>query len=90
VLTFLAPGIWQQRHRAHETAAGVPAAPGGRGGEAEAGLYEMRFTPPRPGLYYVFVQSRSQGLGFNGSPYVTLMAETARDAADRPGERKQE
>jgi len=49
----------------------------------------MRFTPPPPGVYYVFVQSQSQGLGFNGSPYVTLVAEAVRDAADRPGERKQ-
>ena len=68
VLTFLAPGIWQKRHVATEVADGE----GGSGG-----LYEVRFTPPRPGVYYVFVQSRSQGLGFNGSPFVTLMASQA-------------
>ncbi|HEX6202760.1 MAG TPA: YncE family protein [Thermoanaerobaculia bacterium] len=63
VLTFLVPGIWQKRHRAVESG----------DGEA-AGLYEVRFTPPKPGVFYVFVQSRSQGLGFNASPYATLMA----------------
>jgi len=68
VLTFLAPGIWQKRHVAAEVADGPP----GEGGSG--GLYEVRFTPPRPGVYYVFVQSRSQGLGFNASPFVTLMA----------------
>ena len=67
VLTFLAPGIWQQRHRATEVAA-TPA------GGAAGGLYEVRFTPPRAGVYYVFVQSSAQGLAFNGSPYATLLA----------------
>ena len=70
VLTFLTPGIWQKRHRATEVPAASAAGEGGAGG----GLYEVRFTPPRPGVFYVFVQSRSQGLAFNGSPYVTLMA----------------
>jgi hypothetical protein len=62
VLTFLAPGIWQKRHRAVELEGEAP------------GLYEVRFTPPKPGVFYVFVQSHSQGLAFNASPYATLMA----------------
>lgn len=71
VLTFLAPGIWQKRHVATEVADGAEGEAG------SGGLYEVRFTPPRPGVYYVFVQSSSQGLAFNGSPYVTLMASSA-------------
>ena len=59
VLTFLAPGIWQKRHLAKSL-----------GG----GHYETTFTPPRPGVYYVFVQSRSLGFGFQNSPYETLQA----------------
>lgn len=70
VLTFLAPDIWQKRH--------VATADRAAGGDGSGGLYGVRFTPPRPGVYHVFVQSRSQGLGFNGSPYVTL-------TASRPG-----
>lgn len=67
VLTFLAPGIWQKRHVADAL---------------DGGLYEVRFTPPRTGAYYVFVQSLSQGLGFNGSPYLTLMVEEADEAGE--------
>ncbi|HEX6202137.1 MAG TPA: hypothetical protein VF100_03970 [Thermoanaerobaculia bacterium] len=57
VLTFLAPGIWQERHRAE------PAADG---------RYEVRFAPPRPGVYYVFVRAPGLGLDFRESPFVTL------------------
>lgn len=66
VLTFLAPGVWQKRHAARESAEG-------------SGRYEVRFQPPRPGVYYVFVQAASQGLAFNRSPYATLIV-------SRPGE----
>jgi YVTN family beta-propeller protein len=62
VLTFLAPGIWQQRHWAKHL------------GE---GLYEIRFTPPEEGLYYVFVEVASQGLPLQKSPFVVLTAEKA-------------
>jgi YVTN family beta-propeller protein len=77
VLTFLAPGVWQARHLASERAR--------MGAEAEGGLYEVRFTPPRAGVYYVFVQSQSQGLAFNYSPYVTLMATAAGDPGGAAG-----
>ncbi len=76
VLTFLAPGIWQKRHLAHEVS---------------PGLYEVRFTPPKKGVYYVFVESRSQGFGYQNSPYITLVAgdiglgkdTVTRDAAEK-------
>ena len=60
VLTFLTPGIWQQRHWAKELG---------------DGLYEIRFTPPEEGLYYVFVEVASQGLPLQKSPFLVLTAE---------------
>jgi DNA-binding beta-propeller fold protein YncE len=59
VLTFLAPGIWQQRQWATER------------GE---GLYEITFQPREEGLYYVFVEVPSAGLQLRKSPYLTLVA----------------
>ena len=59
VLVFLAPGIWQQREDAKSVGEGV---------------YEMSFVPPKPGVYYVFVQSASLGLEFNQSTPLTLSA----------------
>ncbi|MFW6175992.1 MAG: YncE family protein, partial [Acidobacteriota bacterium] len=93
VLTFLAPGIWQKRHVAEEVSAPAPrpaetpdgSATGDSGAEAgaeEGGLYEVRFQPPRPGVYYVFVQSASQGLAFNRSPYATLRVDAAETKAE--------
>ena len=63
VLTFLAPGIWQQREW---------AKPLGNG------LYEMSFVPPQPGVYYIFFNSRSLGVEFNQLPKLTIQA-TKRD-----------
>lgn len=59
VLTFLSPGIWQQRQWAEAK------------GE---GLYEIEFTPPRDGTYYVYVEIASKGLEFNESPSVIVQA----------------
>ena len=59
VLVFLAPGIWQQRDFAKSVGEGV---------------YEMSFVPPDAGVYYIFVQSASLGLGFNQSTPLTLSA----------------
>jgi YVTN family beta-propeller protein len=63
VLTFLAPGIWQQRD---------VAKPLGNG------LYEINFVPPRNGVYYIFFNSRSLGIDFNQLPKLTIQA-TKRD-----------
>jgi YVTN family beta-propeller protein len=60
VLTFLAPGVWQMRHRARAGADGV---------------YEVRFVPPRRGVYYVFVQAPAAGVSYRGSGYLVLTAE---------------
>jgi len=57
VLTFLSPGVWQQRQWADEV------------GE---GLYEARFRPPDAGLYFLFVGVESAGLPLQKSPSVSL------------------
>lgn len=59
VLTFLAPGTWQQRHLAE-----------GRGD----GLYRVAFTPPRTATYYIFVEIASEELHYNQSPSQILIA----------------
>jgi len=60
VLTFLSPGTWQQRHWADEVGDGV---------------YEIHFTPPEPGLYFVFLEVPSAGITFQTSPLQVLQAE---------------
>lgn len=59
VLVFLAPGIWQQRGAAKHVGAGV---------------YEISFVPPEPGVYYVFFQSPSLGVRLNQITPLTLKA----------------
>jgi YVTN family beta-propeller protein len=65
VLVFLAPGTWQYRQSAQSTGDGV---------------YEMSFTPPRAGVYYVFAQCPSLGVRFNQTTYLVLEAEEDRAA----------
>lgn len=62
LLTFLSPGIWQQRHWASEVG---------------AGLYEVRFQPPREGIYFVFLEVASEGMPFQKSPSLVLQAKVA-------------
>ncbi|HLM54884.1 MAG TPA: YncE family protein [Pyrinomonadaceae bacterium] len=57
VLFFLSPGVWQKRDF---------AAPAG------GGLYELEVEIPQDGVYMVFVESQSQGVGFRQLPYLTL------------------
>ena len=57
VLTFLSPGVWQQRQWAEEV------------GE---GLYEIHFQPPEAGVYFVFVGVDSQGLPLERAPFASL------------------
>lgn len=58
-LAFLSPGVWQTRDAAVEVGEGV---------------YEIRFRPPQAGLYYVFLEVASAGMGFQDSPSVTFFA----------------
>ncbi len=72
VLTFLSPGIWQQRQWASEL-----------GG----GLYEIHFKPPEAGVYFVFLEVESAGIPFQKSPYLVLTAEAAKTPAAQGGSR---
>ena len=53
VLTVLSPGTWHDRAVTEEVGDGV---------------YRLRFTPPREGVYYVYLASPSRGISFNRSP----------------------
>ena len=59
VLTNLVPGIWHKRHA---------ATPG------DDGVYLLDFTPPRPGIYHIYLQCLSYGLSFNNDQYLALEA----------------
>ncbi len=62
VLAFLAPGIWQKRWMARSIGGGI---------------YEIEFTPPQTGIYYVFLESPSTGLTFSNSRPFILEAKGA-------------
>ena len=62
VLFFLSPGVWQKRDFARPVGGGV---------------YELDVSAPREGVYMVFVESQSQGVGFRQLPYLTLQTTTA-------------
>ncbi|MCB1054007.1 MAG: cytochrome D1 [Acidobacteria bacterium] len=64
-LTFLGPGLWQSRQVAEDRGDGV---------------YGFSFTPPRPGIYYVFVGSESLGIKLQESRYLLLNAREASPA----------
>ena len=59
VLTFLAPGTWQERQWANQI---------------EEGVYEVSFVPPEHGVYYVFIECPSLKVKLNELPYVILDA----------------
>jgi protein SCO1/2 len=58
-MAVLAPGLWQERMHARE---------------ADDGRYEADLTPPKPGLYYVYIESRARGLSFSQSRPLILEA----------------
>ena len=62
VMTFLTPGNWADRQWARPLGGGV---------------YEVEVTPPQAGVYYVFVQCPSRGLGYKQLPYIILQAAVA-------------
>ena len=57
VLTMLSSGVWQKRDFARSVGDGV---------------YELDLKVPQTGLYFVFVESRSQGVSFRQLPQLTL------------------
>jgi YVTN family beta-propeller protein len=68
VLTFLSPGVWQTR--AFARAAG-------------GGVYELDINVPQPGLYMIFVESRSAGVTYRQLRHLMLTA-AAPDTAQPP------
>jgi hypothetical protein len=65
VMALLTPGNWSDRQWARPVGDGV---------------YEVEITPPQAGVYYVFVQCPSLGLGYKQLPYLILQAVDARRA----------
>ncbi len=66
VLTFSAPGVWQKRAFAKGTGDGI---------------YELAINVPEPGVYMIFVESKSQAVTFRDLPYHTLHGQPAAPAA---------
>jgi DNA-binding beta-propeller fold protein YncE len=69
VLTFLAPGVWQERQFARPLGDGV---------------YSVTATVPQPGIYYVFVECPSLGLRLNALRAVMLSAVAADARKESP------
>ncbi|HET9713967.1 MAG TPA: hypothetical protein VFP64_18925, partial [Pyrinomonadaceae bacterium] len=68
VLTLLSSGIWQKRDFARSVGDGV---------------YELDINVPQTGVYFIFVESRSQGVAFRQLPSLTLQTSSAADDADK-------
>lgn len=66
VLTFLAPGVWQQRQWARPVGEGV---------------YEVSFAAPQPGIYYVFWECPSLKVRYNQLPPLILQVTIEEPAA---------
>jgi YVTN family beta-propeller protein len=62
VLTLLSSGVWQKRDFARSVGNGV---------------YELDIKVPKTGVYFVFVESKSQGVSFRQLPYLTLQTAAA-------------
>jgi YVTN family beta-propeller protein len=62
VLTFLSSATWQKRDFARSVGDGV---------------YELDIKVTQTGVYFVFVESRSQGVSFRQLPYMTLQTASA-------------
>ncbi|HZI59292.1 MAG TPA: YncE family protein [Pyrinomonadaceae bacterium] len=74
VLTFLAPATWQKRDFARSVGDGV---------------YELDIKVPQPGLYFVFVESKSQGVTFRQLPHLTLQTAAATATNTSEAQKKQ-
>ena len=62
VLTLLSSGTWQKREFARSVGDGV---------------YELDVNVPQTGVYFIFVESRSQGVTFRQLPHLTLQTAAA-------------
>jgi YVTN family beta-propeller protein len=70
VLTMLSSGTWQKRDFARS---------------AGNGVYELDIRVPQTGLYFIYVESKSQGVSFRQLPSLTLQtaAATATNTAEK-------
>ena len=75
VLISLAPGVWQRRDLARSI---------------DDGVYEVVLNVPKPGIYYLFFESRSLGAGFNQLPYLILQATDEKDLPAGKGKEGEE
>ena len=71
VLTLLSSGTWQKRDFARSVADGV---------------YELDINVPQTGVYFIFVESRSQGVAFRQLPSLTLQT-AAPTASNEPAKK---
>ncbi|MDX6402733.1 MAG: hypothetical protein QOH70_188 [Blastocatellia bacterium] len=69
VLTFLAPGIWQERNWARLR---------------PDGSYAISFVPPQAGVYYIFFQCPSLGVEFNQLQRLILLAKERQETPATP------
>jgi len=74
VLTFLASATWQKRDFARSVGDGV---------------YELDIKVPQTGLYFVFVESKSQGVTFRELPHLTLQTAEATATNSSGAQKKQ-
>ena len=73
VLTMLTSGTWQKRDFARSLGNGV---------------YELDINVPQTGVYFVFVESKSQQVSFRQLPYLTLQTASATATASPAKEGK--
>jgi hypothetical protein len=66
VLTYLVPGLWQNRQAAVAVANGV---------------YEVEFVPREAGVYNVHVECLSHGLSLNGPAHLVVEVKPAKGSA---------
>jgi YVTN family beta-propeller protein len=69
VLTFLAPGTWQERNWARQR---------------PDGSYAISFVPPQAGVYYIFFQCPSLGVEFNQLQRLILVAKERQETPATP------
>lgn len=73
VLILLAPGVWHKREFARPIGDGI---------------YEVAVALPKPGVYHIFFEARSLGVGFNQLPGMIIQAtdKNGISAVKKPGE----
>jgi hypothetical protein len=71
-LVMLVPGFWQNRDMAQSVGDGV---------------YELNVKVPEPGVYFVFIESRSLGIRYRELPFLTLHATASTAGQGSPSQK---